>query len=57
MAPKNLNTRMFKNLISNILNGSSPRIATGKYWENQIYLFLPVYEDKNKLTVSTYVKP
>lgn len=36
MAPKNLNTRMFKNLISNILNGSTPRIATGKYWENQL---------------------
>lgn len=51
MAPKNLNTRMFKNLISNILNGSTPRIATGKYGENQILLFLPVYGDKNKLTI------
>lgn len=36
MASKNLNTRMFKNLISNILNGSTTRMATGKYWENQI---------------------
>lgn len=36
MAPKNLNTRMFKNLISYILNGSKPRIAAGKYSENQI---------------------
>lgn len=42
MAPKNLNTLMFTNLISNIQNGSTPRMAPRKYWGKSNKTFLPM---------------